>query len=133
MYWSTVNTNMSLIHPDIRKKLDKIKQIEAKTKNLKRRSTKRRKNENKISEIRRSMPKENFFWIEKDDSQFTTGVGGGKPLGKLRASPRVHIRSGHWRVYNRGTVDENTIWIEPMLVGSGGVAPRFWKSKLSKG
>ena len=94
---------------------------------------KEEKNENKISEIRRSMPKENFFWIEKDDSQFTTGVGGGKPLGKLRASPRVHIRSGHWRVYNRGTVDENTIWIEPMLVGSGGVAPRFWKSKLSKG
>ena len=133
MYWSTVNTSMNLVHPDLKKKLEKIRQIEAKNSNLRRKSTKRRKNDNKIAEIKRSMPKENFFWIEKGDHYFTRNKGEGKPLSGDRSSPRIHIRSGHWRVYNKDTVDENIIWIEPMLVGSGGVAPRFWKSRLSKG
>jgi hypothetical protein len=124
---------MNLVHPDLKKKLEKIRQIEDKNSKLRRKSTKRRKNDNKIAEIKRSMPKENFFWIEKGDHYFTRNKGEGKPLSGDRSSPRIHIRSGHWRVYNKDTVDENIIWIEPMLVGSGGVAPRFWKSRLSKG
>jgi hypothetical protein len=138
IYWSSVNDDRSLIHPEIKKLLDRLELLRERNRRLKPKSTKYRKNLDKMRDIKRKLPKERMFWIEKTDAEYKrdyhrkNSKRASDPNAPKRKSPRFHIRSGHWRVLNRGQDNEKTTWIEAMPVGGGDIAPRLWRSRLSR-
>lgn len=138
IYSSSVNDDRSLIHPEIKKLLDRLQLLRERNRKLKPKSKKYKKNLDKMRDIQRKLPKERMFWIEKTDADYKREYREKQsrkksdPNAPKRKSPKFHIRSGHWRVLNRGQANEKTTWIEAMPVGGGDIAPRFWRSRLSR-
>ena len=68
-----------------------------------------------------------WYYIDKSLIPKSTVVNPRGPLGGKRASPHVHIVSGHWRTYPSG----KKVFIAPHMRGSGDPPePKFWKSLL---
>lgn len=129
LYWKNAEDKMDIVHPDQKAKVVRLQDLKNRLSGLQ--GKKRRSLQSTIDFEETVFKKEGtWFYIEPEE---VTGVPernatsiNSERASRVRRSPKMHIRRGHWRQLASGKM----VLIKPQMIGKTFVAPRYWKSKL---